>query len=108
MILVAIVFLLLLLGGALVIVRILQMLALLMVVALVAASVWLVYLFLAIFGISLAGFYQVFGAGNFGWAAASAGAVMLLSAYLLLRAIRREIVTTPRRLGGLFKRQAKN
>ncbi len=100
-----------LLGGLVVVVvaflvigRILQTLGLVVLIVVAICFVAIVYISLAIGGITLSVLYQLWGSDNMGWAFAVATTVALIAGWQMLKTVVREIRTAPERIRGWFGR----
>lgn len=90
----------------LVIGRIIQTLGLVVLMLVAVCLVAIVYICLAIGGITLSVLYQLWGSDNMGWAFAAATTVALISGWLMLKTVVREIRTAPERVRGWFGRSS--
>lgn len=86
----------------LVIGRIIQTLGLFVLMLVAVCLVAIVYICLAIGGITLSVLYQLWGPDNMGWAFAAATTVALIAGWLMLKTVVREIRTAPERIRGWF------
>lgn len=87
------------LAGFFVVIRIIQMLSLIALIVVAVCLAAIIYISLAVGGITLAVLFQLLGPTYGGWIVAAAIAVALLTGWQILKAVIREVMDLPRKCG---------